>query len=160
MQTFCRTSRNSGPWRIDQPEFVYETKLIASNIGDLLKNIEQSMGAKTNEPKTKQGQPIKIEIKHLVLRDGHVTLGVSGAGAITMPMPPIDMSNIGSAEGGVTPPRLVFAIMRKVTADVVAASTQALAKAGATSGAAAAVEKAKQIGEAIKGIFGGEKKKQ
>src|SRR3954468_2402915 len=29
---------------IDQPEFLYETKIVTSNIKDLLKNIEQSIG--------------------------------------------------------------------------------------------------------------------
>src|SRR3954468_21976177 len=43
---------------IEQPEFLYETKIVASNVGDLLKNIEQSMGGKSNEPKTKEGKPI------------------------------------------------------------------------------------------------------
>jgi len=38
---------------IEQPEFLYETKIVSSNIGDLLKNIEQSMGARkrTRKPK-------------------------------------------------------------------------------------------------------------
>jgi hypothetical protein len=58
----------------------------------------------------------------------------------------------------VTPAQLAFAIMRSVTSSVVAASTQALTKVGGTTGAAAA-EGAKQIGSAIKGIFGGDKKK-
>jgi uncharacterized protein involved in outer membrane biogenesis len=142
---------------IEQPEFLYETKFVASNIGDLLKNIEQSTGSGSAEPKTKKGQPIRIEIKHLVLREGRVTVGVTGAGAMTMPMPEIDMKDLGSAEGGITPAQLALAVMRKVTADVVAASTQALAKMSGTSGAAA-VENAKQIGEAVKGLFGGKKK--
>src|SRR5689334_20215807 len=30
---------------IDKPEFLYETKIVASNIGDLLKNIEQVLGS-------------------------------------------------------------------------------------------------------------------
>ena len=94
-----------------------------------------------------------------VLKDGRVTVDVSGAGAMTMPMPLIDMSNIGSAEGGLTPAQVAFTIMRQVTTDVVDAATQALANMKGIPGAAA-VENAKQIGEAIKGIFGGEKKKK
>jgi len=85
-----------------------------------------------------------------------VTLAVPGAAAITIPMPPIDMTDIGTAENGITPAQVTFAVMRNVTANIVAASTQALGKIGGTSGAAAA-EGAKQIGEAIKGLFGGKK---
>jgi hypothetical protein len=143
---------------IEQPEFLYETKIVASNIGDLLKNIEKSIGGKEAEVKTKDGKPIKMVVKKLVLKDGKVTLGVGGAGGVvTMPMPQINMADIGVAEGGITPPQVAFAIMRNVTASVVAASTGALTKLGGTTGAAT-VEGAKQVGEAIKGIFGGSKK--
>ena len=142
---------------INKPEFLYETKLVASNIGDLLKNIEKAVGTKGGETQTKDGKPIKLVVKKLTLKEGRVTLGVGGQ-AVTMPMPPIDMADIGVAEGGVTPAQLAFAVMRNVTANVVAASTQALTKVGGTSGAAA-IESAKQVGEALKGLFGGEKKK-
>lgn len=142
---------------IDQPEFTYETKIVSSNIGDLMKNIEQSMGSENggNQPKAKNGKPLKLEVKHFVLRNGKVTVGV-GATAITMPMPPVELTNVGTAEGGVTPAELSFAVMRSVTASVVTASTQALSKMGGTSGAAAA-QAAKQATDAIKGWFGGKK---
>ena len=142
---------------IDKPEFLYETKIVASNIGDLLKNIEQTLGGAANEPKTKSGKPVKMEIKKLVLRDGRVTLGI-GAAAMTLPMPPIDMTNIGTEAGGITPAQVAFAVMRNVTSTVVAASAQAMTKINSTSGAAAA-EAAKGAAEAIKGFFGGDKKK-
>lgn len=45
---------------IDQPEFVYETKIISSNIKDLLKNIEEFTGSGGTEPASKSGKPIKF----------------------------------------------------------------------------------------------------
>jgi uncharacterized protein involved in outer membrane biogenesis len=142
---------------IDQPEFTYETKLVASNIGDLLKRIEQATGAQTAgaQPAAKNGKPLKLEVKHFLLRNGHVTLGVANQ-AITMPMPPVELTNIGTSSGGVTPAGLAFAVMQSVTGSVISASTQALTKVGGTSGAAAA-EAAKQAGNAIKSLFGGKK---
>ena len=142
---------------IEQPEFLYETRLVTSNINDLLGNIEKAMGAKEAEATTKEGKPIKLVVKKLVLKDGRVSLGVGGQ-AIAIPLPPIDMIDIGVKEGGVTPAQLALAIMRHVTPTIIAASMQALTKAGGTSGAAA-VEGARQVGEALKGLFGGEKKK-
>ncbi len=142
---------------IDQPEFTYETKIVSSNISDLLANIEKSMGVQSaNQPQAKNGKPLKLEVKHFVLRNGRVTLGVGGT-AVTMPMPPVELTNVGTAEGGITPAQLSFAVMRSVTTSVVAASTGALTKMSGTSGAAAA-EAAKQAGEALKGLFGGKKK--
>jgi uncharacterized protein involved in outer membrane biogenesis len=141
---------------IEQPEFLYETKIVASNIGDLLKNIERSLGGGTApEPKTDSGQPVKMVIKKLVLREGKVTLSVGGT-AMTMPMPPVDMADIGVAQGGATPAQVAVAVMRHVTPTIVAAATAALAKGGGATGTA--VDTAKQAAEAIKGLFGGQKK--
>lgn len=142
---------------IDKPEFLYETKIVASNVGDLLKNIEQSLGQPGSEPKDQSGQPMKIVIKKLVLRDGRVTLGI-GAAAMTLPMPPINMTDIGTAEGGITPGQVVAAVMRSVTGSIVSATTSAMTKINSTSGAAAA-DAVKGAANAIKGLFGGEKKK-
>jgi hypothetical protein len=142
---------------IEQPEFLYETRLVTSNINDLLKNVEKAMGGKEAETTT-DGKPIKLVVKKLVLKDGRVRLGLGGQ-AVAIPLPPIDMTDIGVKEGGVTPAQLAFAIMRHVTPAIVAASMQAFTQAGGTGGAAA-VEGAKQVGEALKGLFGGEKKKQ
>ncbi len=143
---------------IEQPEFLYETKIVASNIGDLLKNVEAAVGSKTSQPQTEEGKPIKMIIKKLVLREGRVKLGI-GTQVTTLPMPPIDMTNIGVEEGGVTPTAVAYAVMRNVTANVVSATAGAMGQIGGTSGAAA-LEAAKQAGDAIKGYFGGEKKKQ
>jgi hypothetical protein len=140
---------------IEKPEFLYETKIVASNIKDLLNNIEKSMGAKEAEPKGKSGQPIKMVVKKLSIREGKVTVGV-GPTAIPIPMPPVELTDLGTAEGGITPPQVAFAVMRSVTTQIVAAATQALTKIGGTSGANT-LEAAKQAGEVIKGLFGGKK---
>lgn len=141
---------------IEAPEFNYETKIVASNVGDLLKNIEQLTGAK-NAPQatTKSGQPIKFEVKKFRLQNGWVRVGV-GPAALKLPMPPVVLDDIGTAQGGITPDQLVFAVMRSVTPSIIAATTQAAGKLVPTSGAAA-VEGVKQIGEGIKGLFGGSK---
>jgi hypothetical protein len=142
---------------IDQPEFLYETRLVASNIGDLLKNIEQSIG-KSAEAKTKEGKPIKLIVKKLSLTNGKVTVGAVGT-TMALPLPTIDMADIGVAEGGVTPAQLAYAVMKNVTATVVAAATQAIGKGGIGGTAGATLDQAKQVGEAIKGIFGSGQKK-
>jgi uncharacterized protein involved in outer membrane biogenesis len=144
---------------IDQPEFSYETKVVSSNIGDLMKNIEAVTGsdsAKAGTPATKSGQPIKFEVKHFRMQNGRVTVGF-GPAAIPLPMPPIELNDLGTKEGGITPSELTFAIMRSVTTGVVGATTQAVGKIGGTMGAAAG-DAAKKTGDAIKGLFGGDKK--
>lgn len=141
---------------IDQPEFNYETKIVASNIGDLLKNVEAAMGHRSSQPATDQGKPIKMIIRKLTFSGGKVKVGMGPTG-VELTMPPHSMTNIGVAEGGLTPPQVAYAIMADVTAKVVSATTGGMTQLGGTSGAAA-VEAAKQAGDAIKGFFGGAKK--
>jgi len=141
---------------IDQPEFLYETKVIASNIKDLLKNIEEFTGQGGEEPKTKSGQPIKFVVKKFRLTNGTARLGL-GAGAIPLPLPPISLDDIGVKQGGITPDQLADVIMRSVLSDIVSATTQAVGKVGSTTGAAAAEaakDAAKKTGEGIKKLFG------
>lgn len=142
---------------IDQPEFVYETKLVSSNIGDLMKNIENATGGKsTPEPAAKDEKPKKFEVKKFTLRNGRVTVGV-GAAAMTIPMPPIELSDIGTKEGGVTASQLTFVVMKAVTASVISSSTQAVMKNLPNMGSSAG-EAVKKTGEAIKGFFEQKKK--
>lgn len=141
---------------IDQPEFVYETRLVSSNIGDLLKAVSGSSGGDPSaQATTKSGKPIRFEVKHFVLRNGRVTLGV-GAAAMTLPMPPIELTDLGTSEGGITSGQLAAAVMRSLATGVVGATTQAAGKIGSTMGAAAG-DAAKRAGEGLKGLFGGSK---
>ena len=144
---------------IEAPEFNYETKLIASNVNDLLKNIEAAMGGGKDAAPTatsKSGQPIKFEVKKFRLQSGKVRLGVAGAAGLTLPMPDIELNDLGTKEGGITPDQLVFAVMKSVTSSVISATAKAAGQIGATGGAAA-VEGVKKTGEAIKSLFGGKK---
>ena len=141
---------------IDAPEFNYETKIVASNVNDLLKNIESLTGSSTSQATAKNGKPIKFEVKKFRLQNGWVRVGV-GPAALKLPMPPLSLDNLGTSEGGITPDQLTFAIMRALTPNIIAATTQAAGKLVPTAGAAA-VEGVKQLGAGIKGMFGGEKK--
>ena len=145
---------------LEAPEFNYETKLIASNVADLLKNIEATMGGgKDAAPQatTKSGKPIKFAVKKFRLTNGKVRLGLAGTG-MTLPMPDIELTDLGTKEGGITPDQLVLAVMKSVTSSIVSATAKAAGDIGKTGGAAAA-EGAKKAVEGLKGLFGGDKKK-
>lgn len=142
---------------IDSPEIVYETKVLSSNIGDLLKNIQGSSaeGANKDEPVGKEGKPLKFIVKHFSLTHGQVTLGF-GPTALTLPMPPVTLEDVGAREGGISSSALTLAVMRSVTGCIVKATTEAAGKIGSTMGAAAG-STAKSAGEAVKSLFGGNK---
>jgi uncharacterized protein involved in outer membrane biogenesis len=139
---------------VEAPEFDYETKVVSSNVSDLLANIEKAGGGSSApQAAAKNGKPIKIEVRHFRVRDGMVRLG-AGAAAIKIPLPPIELADIGTRENGVTPYRLATVVMRSVTSSIVHATTHAALNVGGTAGAAAAAG-AKKAGDAVKGLFGG-----
>lgn len=145
--------------RIERPHFVYETKLVSSNIKDLLANIEKATGgpATSAEPAA-EGAPRKFIVKKFTLTDGEVTLGV-GVAAIKLPLPPITLNDLGVKEGGITAGQLAGAIMRSVLADIGGATARAAGQIGAAGGAVAtdAIGSAAQkAGEGLRKLFGKE----
>jgi len=134
---------------IDRPVFVYETKMVSSNIGELLNNISgTSSSGKADAAANNGGKPMKFEIRHFRLTNGRVTLGV-GSHALTIPMPPIDVKDIGTSQGGVPASQIAVALMRAMSESVVVATTEAAGKIGKTMGAAAR--------QNIENLFGGKK---
>lgn len=141
---------------VDQPEFVYETHILSSNIGDLLKNIENAVGGGgKSEPAGKNAQPKKFIVKHFILQNGKVSVGV-GAAAVPLVIPTVELKDLGVAEGGLTGGQLTFAVMRAVLPNIISATTQAAGNLGGTMGAAAA-DALKKAGDSLQKMFGGKK---
>ncbi len=129
---------------IDDPELVYETKLISSNIGDLVKAINQSTSSKPADgPTAQNGKPTTFVIKKLRLENGHVRLGV-GPTAVTLDLPATEFTNLGS-DGGVSAEQLSLLIMRTIASDVVKGSISGIGKGVSGIGSVAGV--------ALKGSF-------
>lgn len=141
---------------IDEPVFVYETKIVSSNIKDLLKNIESFTGGGGREPAAKGGKSIKFVVKKFRMTNAKATLGV-GVSALPVPLPPISLDNLGVSEGGITADQLAGTLISNVLGSIVSGTANALGQVGSTAGAAS-VEKtkdaAKQATEGIKKLFG------
>lgn len=140
---------------IDAPVFNYETKIVSSNIQDLLKNIQQFAGSGGQDPATEEGKPIKFVVKKFRLTNAKATVGV-GATAVPVPVPPVSLDNLGVEKGGITPDELATEIMTNVLSSIVSGTAGALTQIGGTAGATSlekTKEAAKQAGEALKGLF-------
>lgn len=135
---------------IDQPEFNYETRLVSSNIGDLLANIEKYTGGGQEAAKT-EGPPKKFIVKRLRFTDGKATIGVAAA-ALPVPLPEIKLDNLGVQEGGLTGAQLSAVVLRDVLTTIVKAATEARGLTGADS-LEKTKEAAKQLGDSVKDLF-------
>lgn len=148
---------------IDGPEFVYETKIVSSNIKELLNNIEKNTAGNADkpagQPAAKDGKPLKFEVKKFRLQNARVTLGV-GPTALTLPMPPITLTDLGTKEGGITPDQLATKVITNILGNITSAVADSAMKIGSSTGAAAtdaASGAAKKAGDGIKKLFGGDK---
>ncbi len=138
---------------INQPEFVYETKIVSSNIKELLEHIEAATGGPATT--TEKGSAVKFVVKKFSMSNGTVSLG-GGGSAITVPMPPLTMTDLGVKEGGITADQLAIAIMRNILGSVVGATTRAAGQIGSAGGAAtidAVSGAAQKAGQGIRNLF-------
>ena len=145
---------------IEAPVFNYETKIIASNVNDLLKNIEQALGgtkpaADSKSPAPAGGPEKKFSIKKFRLTDGKVRVGI-GPAATTVALPAMEIDELGTKEGGVTVAQAASIVMHQIVGKIVSATSGATSDLLKTGGAAGA-ESIKNAGDAIKGLFGGKK---
>lgn len=136
---------------IDQAEFLYETKLVASNINDLLKNIESAGGSKKAPDANPAKSSKKIEVKHFLLTNGKVTLGVAGQ-QVPVSMPKIELSDLGQGGNGITAKQLSIALTKSITTALVEAAAKSPAKLGLGAGSTA-IDTVKKTGEELKKLF-------
>jgi hypothetical protein len=118
---------------------------------DNLKQRNGDAGAEDSGPVTRSGQPMKFEVKHFRMTNGRIRLG-TGAAAIVLPMPTIEFSDLGTAEGGITANQLALAVMRSAATGVVETTTHAAVKVGSTMGAAAG-DAVQKLGDKLKSLF-------
>ncbi|MDP3069795.1 MAG: hypothetical protein Q8N18_05870 [Opitutaceae bacterium] len=145
---------------IEAPVFNYETKIISSNVADLLANIEQALGGAkpAADGKTQpaaSGAPVKFSVKKFRLLNGSVRVGL-GPAATIVPLPAMEIDELGTKEGGITVAQAASVVMNQIVGKIVGVTAGAASDLLMTGGAASA-ESMKKAGEAIKGLFGGGK---
>lgn len=135
---------------IERPEIVYETRITSSNLQDLMKNVQQASGSSSPQAETKEGKPVKIEVKNFRLENAKIT-AIAGTSRVTLDMPPLLLENLGTKEGGLTPQELSIAVMKAVTAQAVQAAGKVAMEKGLLDKAGV------KAGEGLRKLFGEKK---
>jgi hypothetical protein len=150
---------------IDGPELVYEKKLFGgNNIDALLKQVDARIGggksvAESAKTEGKPEKPLKFAIKSFRLQNVKVSMGI-GAAMVSVPMPPITITDLGVAEGGISPDQIVAAVLRAVVANLGTATVEAALKAGggvfdgSTDVGGAAKDAGTSVVKGVKSLFG------
>jgi uncharacterized protein involved in outer membrane biogenesis len=120
---------------IDGPEFVYERRLLGgSNIDALIKQIEENTGGgaappTTTEPDGDVKKPMKFAVKSFRLTNAKMTLIAMGR-TVTVPLPPLTITDLGVAEGGITADQVASRVLKQVLAQMGVAAAGALKDIG------------------------------
>ena len=113
--------------KIDSPEILYETRVLTSNLGDIVKGLQHDQTRGTADAKTKTGTTIKFEVDHLLVQGGTIKLSIAGAAAVPLTMPTIDLHDLGK-DGGITSTQLATLITETMLKTVVQSAAGAANK--------------------------------
>ncbi len=135
---------------VAQPQIHYETRLVQSNIKDILSHIEEVTGG----PGASTSPGKKFIIHHLAMTNAEVTVG-AGPAALAVPMPDLTFTELGVAEGGLTSEQLAQVIMRRVLGDIATVAAQAALQLGKSGGLTtdALGGAAQQAGESLRRLL-------
>lgn len=142
---------------VDGPEFVFEQRLLGgNNIAALLKQIQANTGGGSAAPaantgEAKAGEPLKFAIKSFRIQNARMVLSMAGQ-TLAVPLPPLTITDLGVAEGGITAGQVAEQVLKRVLAQLGVAATEAARKVGGAllDGGA---EGAKSAREAAKGAL-------
>lgn len=153
---------------IDRPEVTYEKLEATDNFKTILDNIMQKIGADNLQERgvaTPASSAKKMLIKELVIRNGTVRLvtPLLGSRQISVPLPNIEMKDVGQIEGGASPEEVCSQVLSglygKITGSAVTgALNQQLKGCGLdmeTAGQGAA-RGARDVTEKVKGLLRGQ----
>ncbi len=157
---------------IHDPLVSYELKGIHDNLHAILNKLGVSDEEETeDEEKTEDGKGgRKVVIQHFLFENGHVRVAVANGKGAVVPLPTIELHNIGEKRGGITGLEATGQILKSITVGTVKAAAGLVVDLGEAAVdvvkdvGSAAVDAAKDVGsaavDAVKGIgslFSGDK---
>ena len=125
--------------KVEAPEITYETTLRTSNLDKILANVKEATGggetepAKPEEPaQPQEAKPAKkLEVDEFIITGGKVRGSVTGVGGVTVPLPDIRLTDLGTGPEGITAAELaerVLAAIKTGAAKAVSGSAGDLGK--------------------------------
>jgi len=160
---------------IEGPQITLEAGLGGTNIGAIQKNVEAFAGGPkekpakkpTEEPAPESTKPAKkVVVEHFLFTGGQVNLSMKlmGGRSLPVPLPTIEMRDIGKDSGGASPAEVIKEITDRIMSTVTDAAgkvtdlgADALKGAGAAAGAAleGGKDALKEAGAAASGLLKG-----
>jgi hypothetical protein len=144
---------------IEGPFVTYELKGIRDNLHKLLSNLgadddeEKPEEEKKEEKEEKKEGGRKVVIEHFLFKDAKVRVAVAGGKGAVVPLPDIELKDIGKSSGGATALDATGQILRQITIGTVVAVKDVLVDLGAVA-ADAVADAAVAVGDAAADAVG------
>jgi len=143
---------------IQSPDITFEGSLKGNNLSKILENVQTAVGsgAGGSQPKD-SGAGKKLQVDHLIVTGGkiHLSATVLGGRGVTLPLPNIELKNLGQGPEGITSGELSAKLLSEITTETLKAVQKGVADLGLklidTVGDAAK-EAVEQTGKAVKKI--------
>ena len=144
---------------IQNPEITFEGGFGGNNLSQLLQNVNGAGGSAPASPGTAPsgGTSKKFIVKDIVINGAEIHASLTGLGGkeVTIPLPPLHLTNIGSDGNGVTASQLVDQILTPLLSSITdAVKNSATSLIGNSSnlgkGASGAIQ---NVGNGLKGLF-------
>jgi hypothetical protein len=152
---------------VESPEITFEGGLGGNNLSKIMDNVNgvaQAGGPpKTDTTAKASSKPAKkIEVDDFLITGAKVHVIITGLGAkeMTLPLPPIHLTDLGKGSDGLTPTDLTSAVLKAITSATVKAvadSAMDLGKGGEALGkdaGKAAGDSVNKITKSLGGLFG------
>jgi uncharacterized protein involved in outer membrane biogenesis len=149
--------------KISAPEITLDGGLSGNNISKILDNVNAAIGGEPPAAKSDASAPKaakKFFVEHVVVEGGKINLSTSllGGKELTVPLPTLDLQNIGTENAGVTAGELVKQILKPLLASVTKAAENGIADLGKTvTNVKGAGEQLKKVGtgfgDGVKSLF-------
>ncbi len=122
---------------VEGPFVTYELKGIRDNLHKLLSNLgaDDDGDEKPEEEKKEEAKEggRKVVIEHFLFKDAKVRVAVAGGKGAVVPLPDIELRDIGKKSGGVTALSATGQILRQITLGTVVAVKDVLVDLGAAA---------------------------
>jgi uncharacterized protein involved in outer membrane biogenesis len=141
--------------RILAPHIIMESGRGGSNLDRLQQNIQRYLGSSDSAPASDEGASKNIIIRDLLISDAVLEYGLLGSTAVELPLPELQLSNIGEPGQGAS----IAEASAKIIAEISASATRTALQSGASKDVGSKLEdQIKDRAGELKGLFKGLRK--
>ena len=118
---------------VKAPEITFEGSLSGNNLSKILENIQLSAAALTGpadgSKKSESSGGKKIQVDDFAITGGKLNLSMTilGGKSVTVPLPDIHLTNLGTDSNGITPAELAEKVFKEIVSSSTKAATEAVA---------------------------------